>query len=277
MLSQIRRDRFPDLMATASEVTAELANSRVRFVMAGRLKRDKSIVRKLSRDANKGMDLSRMADLVGLRIITHDLKEQEKVLEAIIKKLDVDRVIDNRNGMDAYHRLHVICKTENGPLEVQIRTLLQHLWANESETFGEQAKEGKMALDVQHYLDEFSEIVKLIEWSGEPLKEQLFRSELGMKRRALNSRYEELERFFDDVTVTANQSFDIKTFVFVHDTKMNRLNSKEQYFANENEEALNEYDRLTRVLDAVRYDVLTLNCASQKGVRVTHPRLYSVI
>ena len=46
-----------------------LSESNYSFLLSGRLKRTKSIIRKLKRPQNKNMDLTRMADIAGIRIL----------------------------------------------------------------------------------------------------------------------------------------------------------------------------------------------------------------
>ena len=79
MLEQYRRSFDRLLLKTAFAVDASLRESGIAYFMAGRSKRTKSILRKLERPQNRGMDLSRMCDIVGLRVITQDIETQDTV------------------------------------------------------------------------------------------------------------------------------------------------------------------------------------------------------
>lgn len=276
-LSMLRRYKFPHLLTVADSISSALVESNIDHVAAGRLKRNKSIIRKLSRPNNRGMDLSRMADLIGLRIIVSDVKTQDKVVDRVAECLPVEKVIDNRKASDPYHRLHLICSTDGGPVEVQVRTLLQHIWANESETFGERVKEGVMSDEIRNYLEELSVAVRTLEWHGMEICNLRLTSELGKARRSLEQKVQTMTSHFEIATRSDSRDYGSRTFIFVHDVDLNQIVSIDEFSRRENNEALDEYDRLTGMLDQNRYDVLTINSAAGGGVRVTHPRLYSVV
>jgi len=77
VLEELRQELDTVLVATAGEVRTKLNGFPV--VMAGRSKRTRSIVRKLRRPANSGMDLSRMEDLIGLRVVVPPGDQQQRV------------------------------------------------------------------------------------------------------------------------------------------------------------------------------------------------------
>ena len=246
-------------------------------VIAGRSKRTKSIVRKLSRLENIGMDLSRMADLIGLRIIVGNRPDQDMVVGLTGKVFPNSKIIDDRDGGDHYHRLHVICAAPSGPLEIQVRTLLQHLWANESETFGENVKGGAATGEIKEYLEELSTLVRDIEQGDLNLEDVSLTSRLGKERAPLSFGYRKICDAFEAVGMSGVSTPATNTFLYVHDTETNEITRKDEYAPSEREEALREYERLSRELRPDRYDVFILNCAQSDGVKVTHSRIYSVL
>jgi ppGpp synthetase/RelA/SpoT-type nucleotidyltranferase len=107
-----------------------------------RVKRNDSLKRKLERK-RKYASLTDVTDLIGLRIITYDPDDSDRVSRAIRDSFDCDwdncedksdRLKAEQFGYRSDH--HVIyvpkCILENVPglrAEIQVRTLLQHAWA----------------------------------------------------------------------------------------------------------------------------------------------------
>lgn len=93
-----------------------------------------TIIEKLQRES--GMSLPRMQDLAGIRIVgAISLDEQDRLAAEIIRRFPpdprqpklIDRRIDPRHG---YRAVHVVVCVDGVSIEIQIRTLLQHLWAD---------------------------------------------------------------------------------------------------------------------------------------------------
>src|SRR5690606_29947163 len=126
----------------------------------------KSIIRKLVRSPN--MDLGRMTDIVGLRIVVDDLEAQRRVERDLPQVLEVERWADYRGEEHLYRALHAHGRIDGRRFEVQVRTLAQQVWADESESFGEQAKEGRTSPAQDAYLRELSAALCLIEQGQAP-------------------------------------------------------------------------------------------------------------
>jgi putative GTP pyrophosphokinase len=94
-----------------------------------------SIIEKLRREASETMRLSQMQDIAGCRLVVQNVPAQNKVVEALMAALPRASVIDRRKWPSAgyYRAVHIIATARNKPIEIQVRTELQHLWAQLSE------------------------------------------------------------------------------------------------------------------------------------------------
>lgn len=117
-------------------------------IIAQRLKRTPSIIKKLKRFEK--MNLARMQDIGGLRIIVDDIQDVYKLYDSIVNNrkhkheplLPPDDYIKTPKS-DGYRSLHQVFKfysvakqEYNGlNIELQIRTKLQHNWATAVEAF----------------------------------------------------------------------------------------------------------------------------------------------
>lgn len=164
MLDCYRRFRLLSLDQNIHEVLS--ATQYLNVLLAARLKRQVTIVRKLTRF--EGMKLSRMADVIGLRFITDGVHNADRLVAAL-EKLDCHKkTIDycEKPQDSGYRARHVIIKSPctfpgnaqevSFDVEVQVRTYFQHLWALVSERFGERVKEGGGSEAKREYLAELS-------------------------------------------------------------------------------------------------------------------------
>lgn len=105
------------------------------IIVAQRLKRLPSIIGKLNRF--KTMRLSSMHDIAGVRIITKNMDELRNI-ESCIKKwpnlVKVDDYIDEKPKSSGYRSKHFIFEKNKMFVEIQLRTITQHLWATSVET-----------------------------------------------------------------------------------------------------------------------------------------------
>lgn len=120
-------------------------------IIAQRLKRAPSILSKLNRFPK--MQLSRMQDIAGVRIIVKDIPDIYKVRDNIYKQFPHDIYHEknyiNEPKSDGYRSLHITFKVDNLTktefnglnVELQIRTKLQHQWATAVEIIGLYKKE----------------------------------------------------------------------------------------------------------------------------------------
>ena len=122
-----------------------------------RVKDPKSLAHKLGRPDKTYQRLEDITDLVGLRVITYfdDSVDQVDVLIKEHFRIDPHRSVDKRRRHDphsfGYVSLHSICHPPeellrehpdwNWPFEIQIRTILQHAWAEIEHDLGYKSAE----------------------------------------------------------------------------------------------------------------------------------------
>ena len=103
-----------------------------------RVKTESSLAGKLALKGAKYKTLADITDIVGMRIITFYLDDVDKVASALERHFEVDwdNSVDKRklHEVDSfgYLSLHYVCRVPymDYRVEVQMRTLLQHAWAN---------------------------------------------------------------------------------------------------------------------------------------------------
>ena len=103
-----------------------------------RIKEENSLVGKLEQKGAKYASLADITDIFGMRIITFYTDDVDKVASAVDRLFDVDweNSVDKRKLLEVdsfgYLSLHYICSDPEFPyrFEVQMRTILQHAWAN---------------------------------------------------------------------------------------------------------------------------------------------------
>ena len=137
------RDNLPLLNQTADSVRASLrkAMDDAGLIIAAlecRVKTEHSLAGKLELKGSKYASLGDLTDIIGLRVITFYIDDVDKVASAVERLFTVDweNSVDKRKLHDidsfGYLSLHYICSTPGCPyrFEIQMRTVLQHAWAN---------------------------------------------------------------------------------------------------------------------------------------------------
>lgn len=90
-----------------------------------------SIRDKLRRESIR---LSQIQDIAGCRIVVPDILAQDSAVEALIGKLGNMKVFDRRaRSSHGYRAVHLIAQCFGRPIEIQVRSALQHMWAELSE------------------------------------------------------------------------------------------------------------------------------------------------
>jgi hypothetical protein len=168
----MRREELTEARITAfraySDAFAPALSSVVAMLQAAgappiteRLKTIRATVAKLQRGTAR---LSQVQDVVGCRFVVRSMREQDEFLTRLSGKGSSWRVYDRRpEPSHGYRAVHVVAMVGNLPVEVQIRTELQHIWAELSEAWDrlyEGVKYGLGPLPVLEFLGEVSRIVQ---------------------------------------------------------------------------------------------------------------------
>jgi len=126
------RNEFAD----AYEEVIQTIGRVVKIEPSGRAaKTDRSIVAKLRRESIR---LSQIQDIAGVRIVVEDLAEQDRVTSRIAGEFQHVSVVDRRaNPSHGYRAVHVIVRVNEKLVEIQIRSTLQHEWAQFSEALSD--------------------------------------------------------------------------------------------------------------------------------------------
>jgi len=79
-----------------------------------------------------------MQDIAGCRLIVDDTLQQDQVVHRLTGLFDKTLVHDRREiPNNGYRAVHVIVAINGRAVEIQVRTALQHLWAELSEKFSD--------------------------------------------------------------------------------------------------------------------------------------------
>lgn len=101
-----------------------------------RLKRQPTIIDKLSREPSMGLD--RMQDIAGVRAVVPDMRSVKAVQRRYTGAKKPVRTIDyvSNPKPNGYRATHLVVEYDGFPVEVQLRTEIQHMWAEDVENIG---------------------------------------------------------------------------------------------------------------------------------------------
>ncbi len=75
-----------------------------------------------------------MQDIAGCRVVVTGVVEQERVIASLVAVFHEASVMDRREKPSyGYRAVHIIANISGKPVEIQVRTALQHGWAEVSE------------------------------------------------------------------------------------------------------------------------------------------------
>jgi len=97
-----------------------------------------------------------------------DIIVQDKVIESLIASFPNSRIVDRRdNPSHGYRAVHIIPVILNKPIEIQVRTALQHKWSEISEKLADlydpAIKYGGGPQNMQETLLKMSNLISIIE------------------------------------------------------------------------------------------------------------------
>jgi len=247
-----------------------------KYVIAGRLKRIKSIKRKLRRPSSHNMDLSRMSDIAATRIIVDSTPSQQAVFDRVVEYFEIDKIKDKRNGNENYRAIHIYIRDEkDNIIELQIRTLLQQLWADESESYGEQSKQLQYNFLIdraQKYLTNLSSYVNNIE-NNIKVDFDSLKDDLVFKERSpFKGKLSIIKNHFNKFKNKDNFNM---FYIIVFDISTLELISEHEYFIEEKKLAIQRFNKLNNDLDEKKFDIIFLNTnLGKEALKITHPRFF---
>ena len=180
-LNESAKKALTDAIAEAGFIVAAVES---------RVKTESSLIGKLELKGEKYHSILDITDIVGIRVITFYNEDISKVASVIARyfKVDWDNFADKRKAREVdsfgYSSLHYICTLDSFPdirFEIQIRTILQHAWANMNHDTGY-----KSGVEVpQRYLRQLSRLSGILELVDDEFSR--IRTELTDYRRKVQS------------------------------------------------------------------------------------------
>ena len=188
------RDHLPEFEKQAGEIYQTLKKTfeKVGLVLASieyRVKSEDSLAGKLELKGAKYKSLADITDIIGLRVITYYTEDVDKVASAVDRlfTIDWDNSVDKRKLLEidtfGYMSLHYICSKKGFPyrFEIQMRTILQHSWANMNHDTGY-----KSGVEIpKHYKRSINRLAGLLEMVDEEFSR--IRVELADYRRSVQA------------------------------------------------------------------------------------------
>ena len=161
-----------------------------------RVKSRRSLARKLARPDRTYSQLWDVTDLVGLRVITYFEDGVDRVGQLIEARLPVDfhESIDKRRVRDAsgfgYRSLHYVCRFPAGVrvlpaearYEIQVRTMLEHAWAEIEHDLGYKSREA-VPLAARRRLSRLAGLLELADQEFVAIRRDLQDYEAGLPQR----------------------------------------------------------------------------------------------
>ncbi len=178
VFDEYRKSHLQPLSETTLELQRWLHGYDSDYYIAQRLKRKPQIIRKLDR---LSVRLTQLQDIGGCRIILEKNSDVDKFLMFLQEKvksqsnLKIDRITDYRErGRDitGYRSLHILLSHSGFKLELQVRSRIQHYWAESIERtsviYGYHLKEGEGDISVIRYFQLLSNAFYEIESGRQP-------------------------------------------------------------------------------------------------------------
>lgn len=161
VFDKYRETHLQPLTELTTCIQTELQGTSENYYIAQRLKRKPQILRKLNR---LSVRLTQLQDIGGLRIIVNNNDDVDRIAQATEKLIKNHPVVGSIRDTDyrpegrddsGYRALHKIVSYGPLHLEVQIRSIAQHYWAESVERtsvfYGKRLKEGEGSSVVQLY------------------------------------------------------------------------------------------------------------------------------
>jgi ppGpp synthetase/RelA/SpoT-type nucleotidyltranferase len=178
-------DDYRRSFGEAYETVVRVIGEQLRLEPTGRsAKSTTSVLEKLQRESIR---LTQVQDIAGCRIVVSNLIEQDRVVATLRTVFTASSVADRReNPSHGYRAVHVVVQISNRLVEVQVRSTLQHLWAELSEKLSDlldpAIKYGRGDQQARNMLSTISEMIALGEAAERAIAQQLEETPRGEQR-----------------------------------------------------------------------------------------------
>jgi len=225
-----------------------------------------SIVEKLQRESVR---LSQIQDIAGCRLVVDDIDSQDAVVGRLARVFSGARVIDRRNQPShGYRAVHVIVDIDDKSIEILVRTMLQHLWAELSEKLSD-------FVDPMVEYGGGSEVVRdILDWTTQFVSRAEFEKQADdttdLEVRARRSaRKREFERFIRELNALFPKAKDDRSAGRL--IELRRFEDSERQRA---DEARLELElRLHR--RGLKHEVVVLDASGEDALHRTHRRYFA--
>lgn len=290
-----RASHLEPLSNTTLELQQWLHGYGGRYYIAQRLKRKPQIIRKLRR---LSVRLTQLQDIGGCRIIVDNNDDVDQLVEFIKGKVstqnafEISRITDYRDrGRDdtGYRSVHLILKRSGRALELQIRSRIQHYWAESIERtsviYGYHLKEKEGDPAVIGYFKTLSDVFYELENGREPNSQnKLTLDKLRVRAEALISASDK-NRVFDsyvneDIVKTLSETEghgqSLNNWIIVFDWNSGAFVTWDTVDRDPSE-AIKKYVSYERQFTAdANYEVVMIGSSDVASVRKTHSHYFGI-
>ena len=291
-----RAAHLEPLSETTLELQSWLQNHGGSYYIAQRLKRKPQIIRKLKRFRTR---LTQLQDIGGCRIIVDNNNDVSRLIQFIKervqdhKNFEINKITDYRyEGRDdsGYRAVHLILKRDGKVLELQLRSRIQHYWAESIERtsiiYGYHLKEQEGDPTVIKYFKTLSDVFHEIEILREPSSQQkLSLDKLREEAEFLISQSDKNRVFYnyinEDIVKTLKEKEGgdtlLTNWIIVFDWKSGSFITWDTVERNQADDAVKkyvEYERQFTTEDS--YEVVMIGSSDIASVRHTHSHYFGI-
>lgn len=247
-----------------------------------------SVSDKLRRESIR---LTQIQDIAGCRIIVLDIANQNEVVESLENLFENVSVVDRRERPShGYRAVHLIINLLGKPIEIQVRTAMQHLWAELSEKYSDVVnpaiKYGGGDEEIQTILRmssttvavaELSEILLAGELSSQSNLTDAQRQELAYVQNKVDKARQGLFTLFrNSIKKVEKSKGKAMIFLIEYDRIRGSIVSFKEF--GDSQRQLAEEMRLEMEIELNRRgterEVILLEAATEKALRRTHRRYF---
>lgn len=159
-------EAFRQLYSRAYKYVEDMLENKMGVPITGRpSKSTVAIVEKLKRETIR---LNQIQDIAGCRVLVNGLAEQDNLVETLLVIFPGVEIDDKRRfATNGYRAVHAIVWRDGRAVEIQVRTRLQHAWAEISEKVaddhGHEIKYGKGDHAARSFLEKLANCTEELE------------------------------------------------------------------------------------------------------------------